>query len=60
MNLEFLNPEYFILLAIIPLIVLWNYLKRDNLTNSIKFSNSEAFGDFININHYCSSKTTSN
>ena len=44
MNLEFLNPEYFILLAIIPLIVLWNYLKRDNLTNSIKFSNSEAFG----------------
>ena len=45
MNLEFLNPEYFILLAIIPLIVLWNYLKRDNLTNSIKFSNSEAFGD---------------
>ena len=45
MNLEFLNPEYFILLAVIPLIVLWNYLKRDNLTNSIKFSNSEAFGD---------------
>ena len=45
MNLEFLNPEYFILLAVIPLLVLWNYLKRDNLTNSIKFSNSEAFGD---------------
>ena len=49
MNLEFLNPEYFILLAIIPLIVLWNYLKRDNLTNSIKFSNSEAFGDLGNF-----------
>ena len=49
MNLEFLNPEYFILLAIIPLIVLWNYLKRDNLTNSIKFSNSEAFGDSGNF-----------
>ena len=49
MNLEFLNPEYFILLAIIPLIVLWNYLKRDNLTNSIKFSNSEAFGDSVNF-----------
>ena len=45
MNLEFLNPEYFILLVVIPLVVLWNYLKRDNLTNSIKFSNSEAFGD---------------
>ena len=49
MNLEFLNPEYFILLAIIPLIVLWNYLKRDNLTNSIKFSNSEAFEDSGNF-----------
>ena len=49
MNLEFLNPEYFILLAIIPLIVLWNYLKRDNLTNSIKFSNSEAVGDSGNF-----------
>ena len=49
MNLEFLNPEYFILLAFIPLIVLWNYLKRDNLTNSIKFSNSEAFGDSANF-----------
>ena len=45
MNLEFLNPEYFILLAVIPLIILWNYVKRENLTNSIKFSNSEAFGD---------------
>ena len=49
MNLEFLNPEYFILLAVIPLIILWNYLKRDNLTNSIKFSNSEAFGDSGNF-----------
>ena len=49
MNLEFLNPEYFILLAIIPLIVLWNYLKSDNLTNSIKFSNSEAVGDSGNF-----------
>jgi len=49
MNLEFLNPEYFILLAVIPLIVLWNYLKRDNLTNSIKFSNSKAFGDSGNF-----------
>jgi len=49
MNLEFLNPEYFILLATIPLIGLWNYLKRDNLTNSIKFSNSEAFTNSSNI-----------
>ena len=49
MNLEFLNPEYFILLVVIPLVVLWNYLKRDKLTNSIKFSNSEAFGDSGNL-----------
>ena len=49
MNLEFLNPEYFILLVVIPLVVLWNYLKRDKLTNSIKFSNSEAFGDSGNF-----------
>ena len=49
MNLEFLNPEYFILLAVIPFIVLWNYLKRDNLTNYIKFSNSEAFGNSGNF-----------
>ena len=34
MNLEFLNPEYFILLAIIPLIILWNYLNRDKFNNS--------------------------
>ena len=49
MNLEFLNPEYFILLVIIPIIILWNYFNRDKLTNSIKFSNSEAFGDFGNF-----------
>ena len=49
MNLEFLNPEYFILLVVIPLLVLWNYLKRDKLTNSIKFSNSEAFVDSGNF-----------
>ena len=49
MNLEFLNPEYFILLGIIPLIILWNYLNRDKLNNSIKFSNSEAFKNSSNI-----------
>jgi len=38
MNLEFLNPEYFILMGIIPIIILWNYLNRDKLNNSIKFS----------------------
>ena len=49
MNLEFLNPEYFILLGVIPIIILWNYLNRDKLNNSIKFSNSEAFKNSSNI-----------
>ena len=49
MNLEFLNPEYFILLGVIPIIILWNYLNRDKLNNSIKFSNSEAFKNTSNI-----------
>ena len=49
MNLEFLNPEYFILLVVIPIIILWNYLNRDKLNNSIKFSNSEAFKNSNNI-----------
>ena len=49
MNLEFLNPEYFILLGVIPIIILWNYLNRDKLNNSIKFSNSEAFTNSSNI-----------
>ena len=49
MNLEFLNPEYFILMGIIPIIILWNYLNRDKLNNSIKFSNSAAFQDSSNF-----------
>tara|TARA_Y200000002_G_scaffold343344_1_gene315775 strand:+ start:4656 stop:5654 length:999 start_codon:yes stop_codon:yes gene_type:complete len=49
MNLEFLNPEYFILMSIIPIIILWNYLNRDKLNNSIKFSNSAAFQDSSNF-----------
>ena len=49
MNLEFLNPEYFIFLVIIPIIILWNYFNSDKLTNSIKFSNSEPFGESGNF-----------
>ena len=49
MNLEFFNPEYFIFLVIIPIIIVWNYFNRDKLTNSIKFSNSEAFGESGNF-----------
>ena len=43
MKLEFLNPEYFILLGVIPFIILWYYLKINQLNNSIKFSDSSAF-----------------
>ncbi len=43
MKLEFLNPEYFILLAVIPFVILWYYLNRNKLNNSIKFSDSRAF-----------------
>ena len=43
MKLEFLNPEYFILLAVIPFIILWYYLNRNKINNSIKFSDSGAF-----------------
>ena len=49
MNLEFLNPEYFIFLVIIPIIIVWNYFNSNKLTNSIKFSNSEAFGESGNF-----------
>lgn len=43
MKLEFLNPEYFILLAVIPFVIIWYYLNRNKLNNSIKFSDSSAF-----------------
>ena len=49
MNLEFLNPEYFYLLGLIPIVILWFYLKKNKLDNSIKFSNSNAFGDSKNF-----------
>ena len=43
MKFEFLNPEYFILLGVIPFIILWYYFNRNRLNNSIKFSDSSAF-----------------
>ena len=43
MKFEFLNHEYFILLAVIPFVILWYYLNRNKLNNSIKFSYSSAF-----------------
>mgnify|MGYP005620917555 FL=1 len=49
MKLEFLNPEYFILLVVIPFIILWYYLNRNKLNNSIKFSNSGAFENSANF-----------
>ena len=49
MKLEFLNLEYFILLVVIPFIILWYYLNRNKLNNSIKFSNSGAFENSANF-----------
>ena len=49
MKFEFLNPEYFILLVVIPFIILWYYLNRNKLNNSIKFSNSGAFENSANF-----------
>jgi Ca-activated chloride channel family protein len=49
MKLEFLNPEYFILLVVIPFLILWYYLNRNKLNNSIKFSNSGAFENSANF-----------
>ena len=43
MSLEFLNPEYFFLLGLIPIVFLWNYFNKNKLNNSIKFYNSNAF-----------------
>ena len=49
MKFEFLNPEYFILLAVIPFIILWYYLNRNKLNNSIKFPDSSAFENSANF-----------
>ena len=49
MNLEFLNPEYFFLLALIPIIILWNYFNKNKINNSIRFSNTNAFEGLNNF-----------
>ena len=49
MNLEFLNPEYFFLLALIPIVVLWNYFNKNKINNSIRFSNTNAFEGINNF-----------
>ena len=49
MNLEFLNPEYFFLLALIPIVVLWNYFNKNKINNSIRFSNTNAFEGLNNF-----------
>ena len=49
MNLEFLNPEYFFLLALIPIVILWNYFNKNQLNNSIRFSNTNAFEGLNNF-----------
>ena len=49
MNLEFLNPEYFFLLALIPIVILWNYFNKNKINNSIRFSNTNAFEGLNNF-----------
>ena len=49
MNLEFLNPEYFFLLALIPRVILWNYFNKNKINNSIRFSNTNAFEGINNF-----------
>tara|TARA_B100001758_G_scaffold96627_1_gene82543 strand:- start:296 stop:1294 length:999 start_codon:yes stop_codon:yes gene_type:complete len=49
MNLEFLNPEYFFLLALIPIVILWNYFNKNKINNSIIFSNTNAFEGLNNF-----------
>ena len=49
MNLEFLNPEYFFLLALIPIVILWNYFNKNKINNSIRFPNTNAFEGINNF-----------
>ncbi|MFL2609504.1 MAG: vWA domain-containing protein [Flavobacteriaceae bacterium] len=49
MNLEFLNPEYFFFLALIPIVILWNYFNKNKINNSIRFSNTNAFEGINNF-----------
>ena len=49
MNLEFLNPEYFFFLALIPIVILWNYFNKNKINNSIRFSNTNAFEGLNNF-----------
>ena len=43
MKIQFLNPEYFFGLTLIPLIILWFYFNKNKINTSLKFSNIEGF-----------------
>ena len=43
MKIQFLNPEYFFGLILIPLIILWFYFNKNKINISLKFSNIEGF-----------------
>ena len=45
LNIKFLNIEFLWLLAVIPLLVLWYYYTGKYKSNTLNFSNSEAFSD---------------
>lgn len=44
-NIDFANPDFFWLLCLLPLAVLWYVLKRNELTASLKISSTKGFGN---------------
>ncbi len=43
-NIEFANPDFFWLLCLLPLAVLWYFFKRKEQTASLKISSTKGFG----------------
>ncbi|MDA9356639.1 VWA domain-containing protein [Flavobacteriaceae bacterium] len=41
-KIQFLNPEFFWILIVIPIVVVWFVLKKNNLNNSISIPNTRA------------------
>ena len=45
LKIEFLNPDFLWLLALIPISVLWYFYAKNYKSNSLNFSNSKAFSE---------------
>lgn len=48
-NLHFVNPEFFLLLLLIPLVVAWYYFKRAQHFPKIRLSSFNSLGDFASM-----------